>query len=73
MKSGSHLVIEASNLRGREVTTLAWDIAGRLSTFLDFEGEIVIGWKGTQLYRFGGKYGYGYDHSYCLVFTRGPT
>ena len=57
-----HVVIEASNVKknGR-VTTLAWDIAREVSKFLRFEGETIICWD---------KYGYGYNHSYCLVFSK---
>jgi DNA methylase len=55
-------VIEVSNLQepGR-VTTLAWDIARAVGEVLPFAGEIVIHWEPT--------YGYGYDHSYCLLFS----
>jgi hypothetical protein len=42
------------------VTPLAWDVARALSSVLRFEGETVIGWD---------NYRYGYDHSYCLVFS----
>ena len=60
MKPGARVVLEVSNLKGPEgVTTLAWDVARELSAVLRFEGEVVIGWD---------TYGYGYDHSYCLVF-----
>ena len=56
------VVIEVSNLRepGR-VTTLAWDIARAVGEILPFAGEIVVHWEPT--------YGYGYDHSYCLLFS----
>jgi hypothetical protein len=55
-------VIEAANLKKQgSVTTLAWDIAREVSRMLHFEGEIVIGWD---------RYGYGYNHSYCLVFSK---
>ena len=61
MKPSGHLVIEASNLKkSGDVTTLAWDIAREVSQFFHFEGEIVIGWD---------EYGYGYNHSYCLIFS----
>lgn len=61
MSPSGHLVIEASNLKkDGEVTTLAWDIAREVSQLFRFEGEIVIGWD---------EYGYGYNHSYCLVFS----
>lgn len=68
MKKNSYLVIEASNLKGKDVTTLAWDIEKEVSKVLHFEGEIVIGWEGKDSYGYGGNYGYGYDHSYCLIF-----
>lgn len=62
MKPSSHLVIEASNLKKRgQVTTLAWDIAREVSRILHFEGETIICWD---------EYGYGYNHSYCLVFSK---
>lgn len=61
MRPGAHIVLEASNLRREDrVTTLAWDIARAVGEVLPFEREIVVGWEPT--------YGYGYDHSYCLVF-----
>ena len=61
MKTGARAVLEVANLRlPSGVTTLAWDIARAVGRVLAFEGEIVIGWDRP--------YGYGYDHSYCLVF-----
>ena len=66
MKTGARAVIEVSNLKGAGgVTTLAWDIARAVGAVLHFEGEIIVGWDPT--------YGYGYDHSYCLVFTQPRT
>ncbi len=63
MNPGARIVIEASNLKGNNgVTTLAWDIANTVGQVLVFEGEMVIEWEGS--------YGYGYDHSYALIFTR---
>jgi len=62
IKPSGHLVIEASNLKKLDqVTTLAWDIAREVSRLLHFEGETIICWD---------KYGYGYNHSYCLVFSK---
>jgi hypothetical protein len=62
LKPGGTAVIEAANIkRNGRLTTLAWDIARVVSEVLHFEGEVVIAWD---------CYGYGYDHSYCLVFTR---
>lgn len=64
LKASRHAVIEVSNLKHEDgtITTLAWDIARAVSNVLDFQGEVVIAWDET--------YGYGYDHSYCLVFTK---
>jgi hypothetical protein len=62
LNPSGHVVIEAANLKKQgHVTTLAWDIAREVSKVLHFEGEIMIGWD---------KYGYGYNHSYGLVFSR---
>jgi len=62
MNRSSRLVIEASNLKKNEqVTTLAWDIAREVSQTFHFEGETIFCWD---------EYGYGYNHSYCLVFSK---
>jgi hypothetical protein len=62
MKPSGHLVIEASNLKkSGQVTTLAWDIARQVSLLFHFEGETIVCWD---------RYGYGYNHSYCLVFSK---
>jgi hypothetical protein len=62
MKPSGHLVIEASNLKKKgQVTTLAWDIAREVSRIFHFEGETIICWD---------QYGYGYNHSYVLVFSK---
>ena len=62
MKPAGRLVIEASNLKKNgDVTTLAWDIARVVSKIFNFEGETIICWD---------EYGYGYNHSYCLVFSK---
>lgn len=63
MKPDAHVVVEVSNLKGLvDVTPLAWDAAAALSQVLTFEGEIILAWDHY--------YGYGYDHSYALVFSR---
>ena len=63
LSDDGHVVIEVANLkRDGSQTPLAWDVARAISEVLCFEGEVVIGWQPS--------YGYGYDHSYCLVFTR---
>ncbi len=63
MLEGGHIIIEVCNLRLYDgLTTLAWDVAGEVAKVLSFEGEVIIAWKGG--------YGFGYDHSYCLVFRK---
>lgn len=60
MRPEARAAIEVSNLKGPNgLTLLAWDIAAQVGQILDFEGETVIAWD---------RYGYGYDHSYCLLF-----
>lgn len=62
LKPEARVVLEVSNLKDEHgITTLAWDVARAVSQVLAFEGEVVIGWD---------SYGYGYDHSYCLVFQK---
>ena len=65
LNPGSHAVIEVANLHSAGgITPLAWDIARAVGEVLPFQGEIIIGWD---------HYGYGYDHSYALVFRKpGP-
>lgn len=62
MKPSARTVIEIANMKDESgVTPLAWDVAAQVSKILHFDGETVICWD---------KYGYGYDHSYCLVFSK---
>lgn len=62
LNTSGRVVIEASNLKKNgHVTTLAWDIAHEAAKILHFEGETIVAWD---------KYGYGYNHSYCLVFFK---
>lgn len=62
LNPSGHVVIEAANLKKQgHVTTLAWDIAQEVRKVLHFEGESIAVWD---------KYGYGYNHSYCLVFSK---
>ena len=61
MRPAGTIVLEVANLKvGGKVTTLAWDVAQEVSQVLHFEGEVVVCWD---------QYRYGYDHSYCLVYT----
>ena len=64
------VLVDVSNMKHEgHVTRLAWDVAEAVSESFRFEGEVVVGWEGEeQENRDGGTYGYGYDHSYCLVF-----
>lgn len=63
MKPGARAVVEASNLKSdQDVTLLAWDIARVIGKVIPFEREIVIGWEPG--------YGYGYEHSYALIFQK---
>ncbi len=63
LKPGARAVLEVANLRdARGVTTLAWDIAAAVGRELTFEGEIVVLWDRDP--------GFGYDHTYGLVFRR---
>jgi DNA modification methylase len=65
MKPAAYAVIEIANLKDEfGITPLAWDVAAEVSKILRFEGESVICWD---------QYGYGYDHSYSLVFSKKET
>lgn len=68
LKKNSYIVIEVANLKGKEVTPLAWDIGKEVSKIFHFDGEIIVDWKNDGKSKSKGNYGFGYDHSYCLVF-----
>jgi DNA modification methylase len=62
MKDGAHVVVEAGNLKLEAgISTFAWDVAGALSKVLTFRGETVACWDAPD---------FGYDHTYCMVFSR---
>ena len=68
---GARVVVDVSNMKyqGR-VTPLAWDVADRVANVLQFDGEVVVTWEaGADRDNDDGRFGYGYDHSYCLTFT----
>lgn len=70
---GGHVIIDIANMKHQNtVTTLAWDVADRVSTIFDFDGEVVITWTPEESGSPTDKpsFGYGYDHSYCLIFTK---
>lgn len=63
------LLIEAPNLeRDGRTTTFAWDLADAIRAIprFRFTGERVVSWDGEESPE--GVYGFGYDHSYVLVF-----
>ncbi|UPV74957.1 site-specific DNA-methyltransferase [Halorussus limi] len=71
LTSNATVIVDVTNMKfeGR-VTPLAWDVAKRVSNVFHFEGETVITWKSTA--NDGEEsFGYGYDHSYCHIFTTG--
>jgi SAM-dependent methyltransferase len=81
LRPGGSLLVDVSNMKtDAGVTTLAWDVARvvRDDPRLDFRGEVVVGWEdgGSEETANAaspereGAFGYGYDHSYCLVFER---
>jgi len=62
MKTTGKIVLEVANLRTEnQVTTLAWDVGQEISKVLHFEGEVIVCWEH--------EYGFGYNHSYCLIFS----
>lgn len=64
---GGYVLVDISNMKFEgSVTTLAWDVAEVIGTTFNFVGEVVVGWECED--NEDGTYGYGYDHSYCLVF-----
>lgn len=69
---GGHVIVDVVNMKDMgTVTPLAWDIANSISNVIHFDGEIVVTWEGDDsLPDRAGRFGYGYDHSYCLVFTK---
>ncbi|MHA2249960.1 MAG: DNA methyltransferase [Candidatus Kariarchaeaceae archaeon] len=71
LKNKAVLVIEVANLKtinqgNISVTTLAWDLTKELSKIFHFEGEKIAVWEGKSK---DGTYGFGYDHSYSLIFS----
>jgi hypothetical protein len=61
MQPAGVVVLEVANLKiGGQLTPLAWDLAEQIARVLHFDGEVVVCWN---------HYGYGYDHSYCLVYS----
>ena len=66
MKPGGYTLIEVSNIIHEDVlTTLAWDVAKSVSEVLTLKKEIILRWESEKE---SDAYGFGYDHSYCLVY-----
>lgn len=66
---GGTVLVDVANMKyDGEVTPLAWDVADELSGRFHFAGEIVVTWTGDGRTDRAGSFGYGYDHSYVLVF-----
>ncbi|WP_226011471.1 TRM11 family SAM-dependent methyltransferase [Halomicrobium salinisoli] len=74
LRPGGHVLVDVSNMKyDEQVTTLAWDLADAIRRELHFEGEVVVSWEpGDDVNEYAeaqeGTFGYGYDHSYVLVF-----
>jgi len=74
LREGGHVLVDVANMTFEgAVTTLAWDVAREVGERFWFEGEVVVTWDEPDGAASGrdhgeGTYGYGYDHSYCLMF-----
>lgn len=68
LKPEGYIIIEVANLKRNGITTLAWDIGIEISKVFHFMGELIVGWEKDEDSGEEGTYGYGYDHSYCLIF-----
>lgn len=76
LRAGGHVLVDISNMKFEgAVTTLAWDVASEVAERFRFDGEVVVTWETDDSARDHeeGTYGYGYDHSYCLVFEQEKT
>ena len=70
LKPEAKVIVEVFNLGAtskRPMTLLAWDIARSISGALKFEKEIIACYQGTD--RGDGPHIFGYNHSYCLLFS----
>jgi DNA modification methylase len=65
LKIEGYAVVEVGNLLIDDIfTPLAWDIARAIGSVLSFKQEIIIDWQRDTV----PAYGFGYDHSYALIF-----
>lgn len=71
LAQGGHVLVDVANMKYHDrVTTLAWDVADRVSNVFHFDGEVVVNWQGDESPDDRvGQFGYGYDHSYVLVLS----
>ncbi|MCE7734447.1 MAG: methyltransferase domain-containing protein [Candidatus Heimdallarchaeota archaeon] len=73
MKPTSYCLVEVANLKSMKdetITTLAWDIAKRIGRVMKMEKEVIIQWINQENVGAESVYGYGYDHSYLLIFRK---
>ena len=82
LKPEAYVVIEISNIiHNSTFTPLAWDVARKVDEVIPLVKEIVISWQSDDSPPLSGKpdaaddcgsrsgrYGFGFDHSYCLIF-----
>lgn len=82
LKPEAFAVIEISNIVHNGIlTTLAWDVARKIGEVMTLVKEIVISWQSDDppvlsndpdpslgYRKKSDRYGFGYDHSYCLIF-----
>lgn len=63
LKPERRAVVNVSNIKRYDgLTPLAFDVCRAISTVMEFEGEVVLGWNDDD-------HDFGYDHEYCLVFA----
>lgn len=73
MKNNGHIIVEVSNIEWNDqVTPMAWDIGKTISVIpnLRFCKELIVTWESENTGFGGGTYGFGYDHSYCLIYKK---
>ncbi len=68
MRPGAYAAVEVSNIiNAGQFTPLAWDVARAIGGVLPLVQELILDWRDGQP---GHGYGFGYDHSYCLLFRQ---
>lgn len=73
MIKNGYIVLEVSNIEWDGIVTpLAWDIASCINKIktLKLEKEFIVTWDNDHIGFGGGNYGFGYDHSYLLVYKK---